>query len=176
MRILLVGIGGVFNYGCEAIVRGTVAMLRSKLPQAPIFYASLDYDRDRHALGDLDIRIVDVRLKRYTFRWLCERIRRRLGIGKKLGPWYPALFPPCDVALSIGGDIYTIDANTVPAGYHHSLAEMGEHLISRGIRYVLWGASVGPFSQHPEIEAYYRRHLQKESVQMDIQEMFLSQV
>ena len=82
MRILLVGIGGVFNYGCEAIVRGTVAMLRSKLPQAPIFYASLDYDRDRHALGDLDIRIVDVRLKRYTFRWLCERIRRRLGIGE----------------------------------------------------------------------------------------------
>ena len=161
MRILLVGIGGVFNYGCEAIVRGTVAMLRTKLPQAAIFYASLDYDRDRKALGDLDIQIVDVRLKKHTSRWLVERVRRRLGLGIKLGPWYPSLFPPCDVALSIGGDIYTIDANTVPAGYRHSLVEMGEHLIAKGIDYVLWGASVGPFTQHPEIEAYYRRHLQK---------------
>ena len=161
MRILLVGIGGVYNYGCEAIVRGTVAMLRAKRPEASIFYASLDCARDRKALGDLDVRVVDVRLKRYTFRWLFERIRRRLGMGKKLGSWYPSLFPPCEVVLSIGGDIYTIDANTVPEGYRHALVELGEHLISKGIRYVLWGASVGPFSPYPEIEAYYRRHLKK---------------
>lgn len=161
MRILLIGIGGVYNYGCEAIVRGTVAMLRTKLPQASIFYASLDYARDRKALSDLDVQIIDVRLKMHTFRWLCARIRRRIGMGGKLGPWHPSLFPPCDIALSIGGDIYTIDANTIPAGYSHPLVEAGEHLISRGVKYILWGASVGPFSQYPEIEVYYRRHLKK---------------
>jgi hypothetical protein len=30
-RILLIGIGGVYNYGCEAIVRGTEAIVRRPL-------------------------------------------------------------------------------------------------------------------------------------------------
>ena len=37
---LLHGIGGVYNYGCEAIVRGTEQIIRKEYPTADIIYAS----------------------------------------------------------------------------------------------------------------------------------------
>lgn len=40
MRVLLKGIGGVYNYGREAIVRGMVNMLRMIDPAIQIDYAS----------------------------------------------------------------------------------------------------------------------------------------
>jgi polysaccharide pyruvyl transferase WcaK-like protein len=159
MKILLIGIGGVYNYGCEGIVRGTVALLKEKLPQASVFYASLDFDRDQKALTDLNIQIIDVSLKKFPFRRIYNGIRRRIGMGNAFGPWNLSLLPQCDIAFSIGGDIYTIDANTNPNSYSHPLVEVGEYLISKDVKYVLWGASVGPFSKFPEIESYFHNHL-----------------
>ena len=39
MKYLLIGINGVYNYGCEAIVRGSVNIRRALDPQAEITYA-----------------------------------------------------------------------------------------------------------------------------------------
>ena len=44
-NVLLIGIGGVYNYGCEAIVRGTVNILKSINPEVKISYASYNYGR-----------------------------------------------------------------------------------------------------------------------------------
>lgn len=80
MNILLIIIGGIYNYGCEAIIRGTVALLQSKLPQeASVFYASLDFERDKKNSSDLNIQIVDVRLKKYTIRWFYKQYCLRLN-------------------------------------------------------------------------------------------------
>ena len=160
MKILLIGIGGVYNYGCEGIVRGTVALLQEKLPQASILYASLDFDRDKKALSDLNLEIVDVSFKKYPFSRIIDGIRRRIGLRNVFGPWNLSLLPQCDVAFSIGGDIYTIDANTNPDSYSHPLVEVGEYLISKGVKYMLWGASVGPFTKFPGVETYFHTHLQ----------------
>ena len=51
-HVLLIGIGGVYNYGCEAIVRGTVEILRKVNPQIQIAYASYNYVDDKRRLKD----------------------------------------------------------------------------------------------------------------------------
>ena len=45
-NVLLIGIGGVYNYGCEAIVRGTIEILRNVDPAIKISYASYNYEDD----------------------------------------------------------------------------------------------------------------------------------
>ena len=40
MRIALYGIGGLYNYGCEAIVRGTVSIIRQIASDVQIVYYS----------------------------------------------------------------------------------------------------------------------------------------
>ena len=57
-NVLLIGIGGVYNYGCEAIVRGTVNILKTINPNVHISYASYNYEDDVRRLADCDIRIV----------------------------------------------------------------------------------------------------------------------
>ena len=39
-KVLLIGIDGVYNYGCEAIVRGTVEILKAVNPKIEVTYAS----------------------------------------------------------------------------------------------------------------------------------------
>ena len=46
----LYGIGGVYNYGCEAIVRGTEIILRKKWPNIQIKYASLRPEDDKRRI------------------------------------------------------------------------------------------------------------------------------
>lgn len=62
-----------------------------------------------------------------------------------------------DVIFSIGGDIYTLGNDN--KYYNKNLANFGNYAERRGIPYVLWGASVGPFTQNPEAERYFRKHL-----------------
>jgi len=49
----MAGVGGLYNYGCEAIVRGTVRMLREQWPGCEITYATPQVARDRNILQDL---------------------------------------------------------------------------------------------------------------------------
>ena len=49
-NILLIGHGGFYNRGCEAIVRGTVAILRQFLPDAHITLISGTPDMDTQVL------------------------------------------------------------------------------------------------------------------------------
>ena len=55
-RVLLIGISGTYNYGCEAIIRGTVNIIRAVNPRAEIAYASYNYEDDKHRLKDCDIK------------------------------------------------------------------------------------------------------------------------
>lgn len=57
-NVLLIGIGGVYNYGCEAIVRGTIEILRNVDPAIKISYASYNYEDDVQRLADCDLKIL----------------------------------------------------------------------------------------------------------------------
>ena len=61
-----------------------------------------------------------------------------------------------NAAFSIGGDIYTLRPN---GDYSMAFPKFGNAALKRGIPYVLWGASVGPFTENPEAERAFTKHL-----------------
>jgi polysaccharide pyruvyl transferase WcaK-like protein len=159
---LLIGIGGVYNYGCEAIVRGTEAILRSEWPDCRIVYASRRPEDDRARLAGCNHEIIYRRmLGRYSIPNITRKLLSLMGIL-----WSPVLeslaaIEDYDAVLSIGGDLYTLGHK---GNFSASLAKFGDAVERRGVPYILWGASVGPFSQNPSGERFYRRHLSRISL------------
>lgn len=158
----MIGIHGVYNYGCEAIVRGTERMLHEQWPDAKIVYASRRPEDDRARLSGCNVEIIRrKRIARYSPRNVLRKLLSMAGIS-----WYPISDPPViangyGAVLSIGGDIYTIRSNG--AG-NRGFLRFGDACEARGVPYVLWGASVGPFSQNPETERVFTKHLKNISL------------
>jgi len=156
-KILLIGIGGVYNYGCEAIVRGTEIIVRSEYPDANIVYASHRVTDDCKMLEGSQVQVIERgRFKRYSLKNICRKLLTLAGIK-----WCPmvdslGLVEGVDAVFSIGGDIYTLAPN---GGYSMSFPKFGDAVRKRGIPYVLWGASVGPFTTNLKAEKAYTKHL-----------------
>lgn len=149
-KILIIGTGSLLNYGCEAIVRGTYEILKSVLPDCRIFLASDDLEYDRNILPK-DIVPVKYRQRFSPYRIYKGILRRIFHIGggsavrmdTNIGKHY-------DLVLSAGGDNYC----EAPDGtlYHLliDLMRIGQKAHKKGNKYILWGASVGPFSENNE--------------------------
>lgn len=160
-NVLLIGIGGVYNYGCEAIVRGTVEILRRYNPNINISYASYNYEYDCIRLKDLDINIV----KRYRSRkrWTLRNIRNK--VFSILNIWTNTydktdFVKGYDAIFSIGGDLYTLSQTD---SFNYALPLFIEECIKKNpnMKYILWGASVGPFTSNPKAEEFFQKHLAK---------------
>lgn len=158
-RVLLIGIYGVFNYGCEAIVRGTVNILKQVDAEIEVFYASYNYKDDKKRLADCDVTIINRHIPRkWSFRNILQKCLSYVGIK------YSAPFDSVnwvkkfDTVFSIGGDIYTIWPNN---GYNKKLPLFLEECQKKGLKYVLWGASVGKFESNPEALHFFKEHLSK---------------
>lgn len=158
-NVLLIGIYGVYNYGCEAIVRGTVNILKQIDPNINVTYASYNYDDDKRRLSDCDVTVVKRTLKK---RWSFHRILRKALhlIGKHHSIPFDSTswVDKYDTVLSIGGDIYTIWPNN---GYNKVLPIFLEKCQKKGLKYILWGASVGKFESNPEALSFFKAHLKK---------------
>lgn len=156
-RIILIGIGGVYNYGCEAIVRGTEIILRSEYPHAEIVYASPRVEDDSNRLEGSRVQVIERgKFKRYSLKNICRNVLTLVGIK-----WSPVvdslrLVEGADAVFSIGGDIYTLGAND---SYSMTFPKFGDAVRKQGTPYALWGASVGPFTENPKAEKAYTKHL-----------------
>jgi len=156
-RILLIGIGGVYNYGCEAIVRGTEIIIRREYPDAKIVYASRRVADDLQRLEGSSVEVVERgRFSRYAVKNICRKLLSLIDIT-----WNPmvdslGLLKNVDAVFSIGGDIYTLSST---ADYSMSFPKFGNAVRRQGIPYILWGASVGPFSENPKAEGVFTQHL-----------------
>lgn len=149
-KILIIGTGSLLNYGCEAIVRGTYEILKSVLPDCRIFLASDDLDYDRRILPE-DIELVTYKRRFSPYRIFKGILRRVFHIGNgsavrintNIGKKY-------DIVLSAGGDNYC----EAPDGSLYylllDLMTIGRKAHKKGKKYILWGASVGPFSEQNE--------------------------
>lgn len=161
-KILLVGISGTYNYGCEAIVRGTVNILKKYNPTLEIFYASYNYEDDIKRLTNCDVNIIN--RNRKGIKWLLMRIVKKFlaVIGFEYVLPYDSiswiLKKNIDTIFSIGGDIYTLP---VGKSYKKALTFFCEKCLTHKLKYVLWGSSVGPFDNNPEALKYYKSHLKK---------------
>ncbi len=159
-KVLLIGIGGVFNYGCEAIIRGSVDILKRNIPGVEIYYASYNYCYDFEKLKDCDVKVIERKRGRMIFRRSLKKLLSFLGVKYNIP--YDSLSwirkYGFDTVLSIGGDIYTLSAK---GEYNESLPRFCEKLQSMGMRYFLWGASVGPFTANKKAERFFKNHLEK---------------
>lgn len=165
-RFFLHGIEGVYNYGCEAIIRGTVDILSQHFPESRIIYLSRRPEEDRKALAGCQVEIRDN--QRIKLRYHPTRIIT--GISSRLG--YPLYFmqdkirdiTPDDCLISIGGDIFTLPAPPYPKGVSLPSLLVPNYCVKRGVPVVLWGASVGPFEDWPASVPVFTRFLQNLSL------------
>jgi len=161
-RILLLGIEGVYNYGCEAIVRGTERLIHERWPSAEIVYASPRPEDDRRRLDGLPVEIVRRKqLRHYSLRNIGRKFLEMVGARWQPEFYAASMLEGMDAVLSIGGDLYTLGRR---GGYPKGLIRFGETALDRGIPYVLWGASVGPFGSVPEVERQMQQHLKRLSL------------
>jgi polysaccharide pyruvyl transferase WcaK-like protein len=161
-KVLLIGIGGTYNYGCEAIIRGTVNILRKARPQVSIYSASYNYEDDIKRLSGCDIKIINRPGRK---RWNIQSIIRKLLSYVKIEYVIPfdsvSWVKEYDTVFSIGGDIYTLNHDN---NYSKSLPLFCEKCTAMGLKYILWGASIGPFEKNINALKFYKTHLTKVSL------------
>lgn len=157
-NVLLLGIYGTYNYGCEAIVRGTVEILKRYNPDINISYASYDYQTDIKKLRDLDINIIKRPniFKKWSLQNIKWKILRLLNVTRTRPFDTTDWIQNFDTIFSIGGDMYTLGSDN---SYKKSLPKFFEECKQKGLKYILWGASVGPFDKNPEALQFYKSHL-----------------
>lgn len=164
LSIAFYGVGGLYNYGCEAIVRGTTRILRQFTPSANICYFTPRAKDDARRIADLN---VEVRQTTPGHRSLplkvINKIAQRLCIPfDSSREDYSAVLDSTDILVSIGGDIYTIPAHLRERAkypYFNRLVRMGQLAHERGIPEIVIGASIGPFGDYRPAVEYYAGHL-----------------
>lgn len=165
-KFLLYGIAGVYNYGCESIVRGVEIALRHIWPDCDILYVSESVEDDRRRLVGSDVQVLGAdRAPRGSLRWLVNRFLREFYWGslypRERGSWVHEI----DCFLSIGGDLYTLPGApylTPKKRFRDThLLDIGEWVMKRGRATVIWGGSIGPFEQWPSAKRLFLRHLRR---------------
>ena len=163
-KLFFVGNGSYQNRGCEAIVRGTMEILRRCV--------SPDLEIEAGSYGDsgaiksqaereIDPFIRNFRLTssapRWSRHWFESQANHR--IGTKFAAHHAALKSRSKgrhFALEIGGDNYSLDY-----GIPRHLLAMDNFLQSNGVPVIVWGASIGPFNREPAFEQEVFSHLRK---------------
>jgi polysaccharide pyruvyl transferase WcaK-like protein len=163
--IYLTGQNNFGNRGCEALVRSTVATLRSQLGDTRFFVPSLDIPRDSAQWPEAvasGVRFVPAPQVPASYRWwgracrLLPFLKTRQWPSLRGLPNLEEYLQEADAVISIGGDNYSLDYGPVSLFFFVGIAERA---LALGKKTALWGASVGPFSREPGIEALMAKHL-----------------
>lgn len=162
---ILAGNGPYENRGCEAIVRGTVKILRHYYKDPSFLCVSFFQNQkqfERQSKEEFDPAIVhkkaNKRQSKFDPNWLLRLPFR--GIYPELYKnWiYKEMLPyigNSNSVLSVGGDNYSLDY-----GIPKSFTYLDDVVLKHKKPLVIWGASVGPFEKIPEYEKYMKKHLQ----------------
>lgn len=165
---ILAGNGPYNNRGCEAIVRGTLEILRHYFDD-PQFMAVSHYDSslqfEQQKRSELDEAINHKRAIRSSKRfepfsvWFLQTSLRFLYPKGNGYFFYQKMLPYLKEAvavLSIGGDNYSLDY-----GKPTAVIDLDNLVLAKKKPIIIWGASVGPFDRIPQYEKYMGEHLKK---------------
>jgi len=161
---ILAGICPYQNRGCEAIVRGTVKILRNnfKDPSFLSFTFTQNTDFQQQRKDEYDDAITHKKMNTdqyYGKKSLIQRIIFKFDKTKKKYLLCNEMLPYLDDAvavLSVGGDNYSLDY-----GIPKVFTDLDDVVLDKKRPLILWGASVGPFDTLPEYEQYMIEHLRK---------------
>ena len=163
LKILFIGDGRYSNRGCEAIVRCTVEVITKKFQQSRFILCpfgnsdKLKKDAKNETDKHIEHLICNPYISRFSWAWWKYRIFLRAFPQKQIAYQFDiqhkaAMRSDCSIVL--GGDNYSLDY-----GVPKNLVKMGQLLLLTGKPLILWGASIGPFSEYPEFEDIMRQHL-----------------
>jgi Uncharacterized conserved protein len=162
---ILAGNGPYDNRGCEAIVRGTVKILRHCYKDPSFLCVSFFQNQEqfeRQSREEFDPVIMHKKANRrqskFDPNWLFRLPFR--GVYPELyKSWvYKEMLPYIENSnsvLSIGGDNYSLDY-----GIPKLFTYLDDVVLERKKPLIIWGASVGPFEKTPQYEKYMKKHLQ----------------
>ena len=141
-------------------------MLREQWPECSITYACRHPEADSITLSDLGALTIIKSDRRWTLKRTMFGVARRIGIGTgSTLPLKQNLSLRYDAILSIGGDNYGfMDSNNTIHYNTLDLVKLGKRTLQKGKKYVLWGASVGPFDAVPSIRDFFAEHLKDVSL------------
>lgn len=154
MNFLFMGNGGTENRGCEAILLSTVALLEKQFPGSRYINSSYRDPRvnntDYLQIKNLKHRVHPEAKSLGMLPWqFCKRVLKHEYVFERF-------INQCDYVFALGGDNYTLDYNN-PEAYFR--ANELVHKCNKPL--VMWGCSVGPFTDRPEFEKYAARELKK---------------
>lgn len=160
----LYGIKGVYNYGCEAIVRGTDTILHDIWPDVTIKYASLRPNDDKKRLKGSTVKIIP---RKECPLLSFSRFNRMLSTatGLYLENFYRedlTWVEDCDMIFLIGGDLYTFPINhknRVIMPYYNYLIHFGNLVKKMNKKFIMWGSSIGPFENDLKARKVFVNHL-----------------
>lgn len=164
LTIALYGIYGVYNYGCEAIIRGTEIILHNIWPDLNIKYISPRVKDDKKRLKGCDLDILP-RKKHHlvSIQSLNNISAYYTGFySKKFYSEYTDWIGDCDAVFSIGGDMYTLPYNYNESKYrkyYNPLIHLGDIVKEKQKKFIIWGASIGPFENNPQTKKIFINHL-----------------
>lgn len=159
ITIGLFGINGLYNFGCEAIVRGAYLFSKNIYPNSKVVYYSFNYEYDKKVLQNLDINVFEVKKKNGLIVRAFNKIFRLLKINYGFLTFDKnEIINNTDVFLSIGGDIYTIpyfERNKKKYIYYNQIVNFFNKAIKKHKKIILFGASVGPWGSNKKAVDYY---------------------
>ena len=165
MRFGLYGIHGTYNFGCEAIVRGTYKFIRDCQPEAEIFYFTYSYDYDIKILSDLDIRIVKIQRNVNLINRCINKALNYTGAERHILTFnWEDMIEQVDAFISIGGDIYTIPESLrlkASYPYYNSTIDFLNRAIQKGKQVSIYGASMGPWGNYQQAINYFSSSIRK---------------
>ena len=164
----LFGMYGLYNYGCEAIARGTYQVVKQAWPDSKVILYTFFPKEDKERIADLDIELKAIPEKKFKkLRIITNKILRTLSINKQFSIWdAKKVIAECDIVLSVGGDIYTIPLHVLDnkkEKAYNPLVELGKTVVKHRPM-IVWGASIGPFGDNEQIKNYYFDHLKEMSL------------
>jgi polysaccharide pyruvyl transferase WcaK-like protein len=150
---ILTGNGPFTNHGCEAIVRATVPIIQSQFPGATFVSSpcAIDTIRDPEIFSVAGL--VD---RPFTSAYRKQPLKRawnKLKVKAGLTPTVPygKELRTCTAVLAVGGDNFSLDYGRAFSQYQLDTAE---YILKQRKPFVIWGATVGPFSAEPDFEQY----------------------
>ena len=163
LTLILAGNGSYSNRGCEAILRGTTALLRNQLGECHFISNYFPSEGCRDAEFEADPEVLHhpfPLLKRYSLPWFEERVARKIFHQPnniiQVSRVFRRSLQDGKAVLMLGGDNYSFDYGD--SDIYFSLSRLA---VEAGVPVTIWGASIGPFSSNPSYEQWAAKELCK---------------
>lgn len=173
---LFVGNGPYLNRGCEAILRGTVKILRHAFNKPSFVNANFDVTNPPYMPVEIDADIIHRPLgeaERWSVKWMTGQVLKRTCPPLSRSFYFGSLkkyIKETDAVLSIGGDNYTLDY-----GVPRHFLNLDMYIIRYKKPLIIWGASIGPFGSIPYLAEKIHRHLKDDITVIFVREKLSQQ-